>query len=220
MTTWFSVILGHPTALFVTALVSLWVVVDPTGNIFAFLALSSGCGPAEARALARRACTFSFLILAAFVFLGRLVLGFFGISLAAFQIAGGLILFRIAFDMLEGRGHFQRLDTSSSLMAADYRDIALVPLAVPLLSGPGAISTILVLTSRSAGLLDDGLILLALFLTFLCTYLFFRFAQQLSRLLKESGIRLLTRLMGLILAALAVQFVLDGVRTALSSGVQ
>jgi multiple antibiotic resistance protein len=200
--------------LFITSLVSLLVIVDPPGNIFSFLALSSGCSPDAARALARRACVYAFVILTAFIFAGRLVLNFFGITLAAFQIAGGLILFRIAFDMLEARGHFNRLDTSSSLVPTDYRDIALAPLAVPLLSGPGAISTILVLTSRSRSPWEDGIILCALLLTMLITYMVFRFAEPLLRFLKETGIRLLTRIMGLILAALAVQFVIDGLQAA------
>jgi multiple antibiotic resistance protein len=154
------------------------------------------------------------MILSLFIFIGRGFLKFFGISLPAFQIAGGLILFRIAFDMLEGRGHFNRLDTSSSLVAADYRDIALVPMTMPLLAGPGAISTILVLTSRSTSLLEDGLILAALGLIMFLTYVVFRFAEQLLSFLKESGMRLLTRIMGLILAALAVEFVIQGLRAA------
>ena len=149
--------------------------------------------------------------------LGRLLLQFFGITLPALQIAGGLILFRIAIDMLEGRGHFDRIDTSSSLNAADYRDLPLVPLAVPLLSGPGAISTVLVLTSRSQSYLEDGLILLSLALVLLLTYLCFRFAQSLLGLLNETRIRLLTRLTGLILGALAVQFVLEGLGAAFPS---
>lgn len=205
---------SHSLHLFVTSLVSLWVIVDPPGNILAYLTLSAGLTPEEARTLARRACLFSFLVLTTFIVAGRLVLAFFGITLPAFQIAGGLILFRIAFDMLEARGHFNRLDTSSSLVAEDYRDVALVPLAVPLLSGPGAISTVLVLTSRSRNLMEDGLIFLALALVMLSTYAAFRFAEPLLALLKDTGIRLLTRLMGLILAALAVQFVLDGLRAA------
>lgn len=200
--------------LFITSLVSLLVIVDPAGNIFSFLALSSGCSPDAARALARRACVYAFVILTAFIFAGRLVLNSFGITLAAFQIAGGLILFRIAFDMLEARGHFNRLDTSSSLVPTDYRDIALAPLAVPLLSGPGAISTILVLTSRSRNPWEDGIVLCALLLTMLITYMVFRFAEPLLRFLKETGIRLFTRIMGLILGALAVQFVIDGLQAA------
>lgn len=205
---------GRTTALFFTDLVPLLVIIDPLGNVFPYLALSAGHPPEAARALARRACLYAFVILTGFIFTGRLILYFFGITLAAFQIAGGLILFRIAFDMLEGRGHFNRLDTSSSLVAADYRDIALIPLAVPLLSGPGAISTVLVLTSRSHSVLEDGLVIGALLVTMIITYTIFSFAEPLHRFLKETGIRLLTRLMGLILAALAVQFVIDGILAA------
>ncbi|RJR33614.1 MAG: MarC family protein [Deltaproteobacteria bacterium] len=198
---------------FITAVISLFVVIDPTGNVFAFLALSSASGTARGD-LAWRSCLYAFLILAFFIILGRVVLTFFGISVPAFQIAGGLILFRIAFDMIEGRGHFNRLDTSSSLVAADYRDTALVPLAMPLMAGPGAISTILVLTSRSRSPLEDLLIFAALVLVVLLSYFAFRFAEQLLRYMKESGMRLLTRIMGLILAALAVEFVIQGLRAA------
>ena len=204
---------GPALSFFITALISLFVIIDPSGNVFPYLALSSPAA-GSGRSLARRACLYAFFILALFVVLGRLVLNFFGISLPAFQIAGGLILFRIAFDMIEGRGHFNRLDTSSSLVATDYRDTALVPLAMPLLAGPGAISTILVLTSRSRSHLEDGLILAALSLVMFLTYLVFRFAEQLLGFMKESGVRLLTRIMGLILAALAVEFVIQGLRAA------
>ncbi len=204
-------------SFFVTSFISLFVIVDPTGNIFPYLALSAGAAPGKARALAGRACLFGFLTLTFFVTLGRLVLTFFGISLPAFQIAGGLVLFRIAFDMMEGRGHFHRLDTSSSLTAEDYRDIALIPLAVPLLSGPGAISTVLVLTARSTSLLDDALLVTVVGLIMIISFIFFAFATRIMGFLKESGLRLLTRLMGLILAALAVEFVISGVKKAFPS---
>jgi multiple antibiotic resistance protein len=209
--------LGPLGAFFITCLVSLFIIIDPAGNIFPYLALSAGFAPSAARSLAWRSCLYAFLILALFIGVGRVILHSFGISLPALQIAGGLILFRIALDMLEGRGHFNRIDTSSSLDASHYQDVALVPLAVPLLSGPGAISTVLVLTSRSQNYLEDGLILLALVVIFLLTSIGFRFAQFLVNHLKESRIRLLTRLMGLIMAALAVQFVIDGLIAAFPS---
>ncbi|MGQ9689282.1 MAG: MarC family protein [Desulfobaccales bacterium] len=199
---------------FLTSVISLFVIIDPTGNIFPFLALSSGLSRPDVRRLAGRACLYSFLILTAFVALGRLVLKVFGISLPAFQIAGGLVLFRISFDMMEARGPFNRLDTSSSLSPCDYRDLALIPLAMPLLSGPGAISTILVLTARSKTILEDVLVATAVGLIMLLTYIFFLFASSIVNYLKESGVRLLTRLMGLILAALAAEFVLAGLRAA------
>jgi len=207
------VVFNTTLSFFITSIVSLFVIVDPTGNIFPYLSLSSGVAPGKARALAGRACLYSVLILTCFVGLGRL----FGISLPAFQIAGGLVLFRIAFDMMEGRGHFNRLDTSSSLVPGDYRDIALIPLAMPLLAGPGAISTVLVLTARSQNLLEDLLLVAAIVLIMLLAYILFCFAHRVMGFLKETGLRLLTRLMGLILAALAAEFVITGIRTAFPS---
>ena len=206
--------LGPIWSLFVTSLVSFFVIIDPTGNIFAYLALVSGSPAAAARRVAQRAGFYSFIILAAFALAGRFVIDFFGISLAAFQIAGGLILFRISFDMLQGRGHFNRLDTASSLRAEEYGDIALVPLAVPLLSGPGSITTALVLTSRARTLMENLTILLAAVIILLISYICFIFADRILALIKESSLRLLTRIMGLILTALAVQFVIQGLAAA------
>lgn len=210
-------IIGPLWSFFITSLISLFIIIDPPGNLFPYLSLSSDLSPQAARGLAGRACFFSFVILALFVIAGRFIIGFLGIGLPAFQIAGGLILFRIAFDMLEGRGHFNRLDTSSSLVAADYRDIALAPLAMPLLSGPGAITTVLVLASRAGNRVEDGLLLLAIIIILFFTYICFIFADRLLAVLKESSIRLLTRIMGLILCALAVQFVIQGLLAAFPS---
>ncbi len=206
--------LGPIGSLFITSLVSFFVIIDPTGNIFAYLALVTGLSAAAARRVANRACLYSLIILAAFALAGRFVIDFFGISLAAFQIAGGLILFRISFDMLQGRGHFNRLDTASSLRAEEYGDIALVPLAVPLLSGPGSITTALVLTSRAHNLLETLTILLAASLILLISYLCFINAHRILALIKETSLRLLTRIMGLILTALAVEFVIQGLTAA------
>jgi multiple antibiotic resistance protein len=207
-------VLGPLWSFFITSLISLFIIIDPPGNLFPYLALSAEFSPQGARGLASRACLFAFVILGLSVVLGRFIIDFFGIGLPAFQIAGGLILLRIAFDMLEGRGHFNRLDTSSSLVATDYRDVALVPLAMPLLSGPGAITTVLVLTSRAGNRLEEGLLLGAIALILVLTYISFIFAERLLARVKESSVRLLTRVMGLILAALAVQFVLQGLKAA------
>jgi multiple antibiotic resistance protein len=206
--------LGASGSFFITSLISLFVIIDPPGNIFPYIALSSDLSPQEARDLARRACIFSFAILAVFTVIGRSIIEFFGISLPAFQIAGGLILFRISFDMLEARGTFSRLDSNARSETRSYRDAALVPLAVPLLSGPGAITTVLVLTSRAQNHLEEGLIILSVLITLVFVFLAYLFTDKLLGLLKPSGIHLFTRIMGLILAALAVEFVLQGLRAA------
>jgi len=205
---------GSDWSFFITSLISLFVIIDPSGNIFPFLALEGGQPPRTARHVARRACLISFVILALFAAAGPYIIKFFGISLPAFQIAGGIILFRIAIDMLQGRGHFNRLDTASSLESSQYDDVALVPLAVPLLAGPGAITTILVLASRADTHTQYGSILLAAAIVLFITYFAFIFADRLLVLFKENRVRLLTRVMGLILAALAVEFVLQGLRAA------
>jgi multiple antibiotic resistance protein len=199
---------------FITSLVSFFVIIDPLGNLFPYLALTSEQSRDATRKVAGRACFYSFIILAVFVLVGRFILNFFGISLAAFQIAGGLILFRISFDMLHGRGHFNRLDTASSLKAEEYGDIALAPLAVPLLAGPGSITTALVLTSRAQTLAENLTILLATLIILFISYVCFIYANRILALIKETSLRLLTRIMGLVLTALAVEFVILGIRTA------
>ena len=201
-------------SVLITSLVSLFVILDPLGNIFPYLALTAGRPPAATRKVAGRACGYSFLILAVFALAGRFIIAFFGISLAAFQIAGGFILFRISIDMLQGRGHFNRLDTSSSLKAEEYGDIALVPLAVPLMAGPGSITTVLVLTSQAGTPAGSLSILAAATIILVVTYLCFIFAHQILALIKETSLRLLTRIMGLILTALAVQFIIQGLKSA------
>lgn len=206
--------LGPVASFFITSLISFFVILDPLGNIFPYLALTSEQPQASPGKVAARACFYSFVILALFSLVGRYILDLFGISLAAFQIAGGLILFWISLDMLRARGHFNRLDTASSLKAEEYGDIALVPLAVPLLAGPGAITTALVLGSRALSTAETLSILLAAMIILIGTYLCFVFARQIRPLLKESGARLLTRIMALILAALAVQFIIQGLRSA------
>jgi MarC family membrane protein len=209
--------LGLVGAFFITSLVSFFVILDPLGNIFSFLALTSGQPPAMARKTAGRACLYSFVLLALFSLVGRHILNFLGISLAAFQIAGGLILLRISFDMLHGSGHFNRLDTASSLKAEEYGDVALVPLAVPLIAGPGAITAALVLSSRAHVPAQNLSILLAAMIILIITFFCFFFAERIMSLFKENGARLLTRIMGLILTALAVQFIIQGVRGAFPS---
>jgi multiple antibiotic resistance protein len=206
--------LGPTWSFFITSLISLFVIIDPPGNVFPYLALAGQLSPQEARDLAWRACLFSFLVLTVSTVVGRFIIQFFGISLPALQIAGGLILFRIAFDMLEARGTFSRADAASKLETKNYRDMALVPLAVPMLSGPGAITTVLVLASRAKTQLENGLIILAALIILVLTYLVFVFADKILAFMKESSIKLLTRIMGLILAALAVEFVIQGIRAA------
>ena len=203
--------LRHLGDLFVSSFIALFVIVSPLANIFSFLTLTHGYELAQQREIARRSCLTAFLILTAFLFGGQYLLNFFGISLPAFQIAGGLLLFWISLDMLRGEPS-QRRDTAASLNDKEYNDIFLIPLAIPLLSGPGAITTTLMLANNAKNYVELLIILLTLALVMTVAYLFFVKAARLSNVLGRTGIRFATSLMGLILAALAVQFVLDGIR--------
>jgi multiple antibiotic resistance protein len=202
--------LNYLGGLFVKSFIALFVIVSPLANIFSFLSLTHGQELEQQRQVARRACLTAFLLLAGFLFGGQYLLLFFGITLPAFQIAGGLLLFWISLDMLRGEPSHRR-DTTASLTAEDYNDTFLIPLAIPLLSGPGAITTTLVLANEAKSYLELLIILLTLALVMIVAYLCFVNAVRLSKVLGRTGIRFATSLMGLILAALAVQFVLDGI---------
>jgi multiple antibiotic resistance protein len=205
--------LKHLGSLFVTSFIALFVIVSPLANIFSFLSLTHGYGPEQQREVARRSCFTAFLILAGFLFGGRYLLEFFGISLPAFQIAGGLLLFWISLDLLRGEpatSEGSGVDRSTG----ESKDIFLIPLAIPLLSGPGAITTTLMLANKSENFMEMLAVLLNLALVMALAYLCFVKAARLFIVLGRTGIRFATSLMGLILAALAVQFVLDGIRTS------
>jgi multiple antibiotic resistance protein len=197
--------------LFISSFIALFVIVSPLGNVFTFLSLTQGYDFQQQRQVARQSCGAAFLLLSSFLFVGQALLNFFGITLSAFQIAGGLLLFWISLDMLGGETSHRR-DTTSGLKAGEYHDISLIPLAIPLLGGPGAITTTLMLANKAGKTLDMLILLLALASVMTSAYLCFLNAARLSKVLGRTGIRFATSLMGLLLAALAVQFLLDGIR--------
>ncbi len=191
----------------ITAFVTLFVVIDPIGLAPLFVALTRGADPGHRRAVGLRACVIAAVILTLFGLLGEAVLGFAGISLAAFRIAGGVLLFLTALDMLFDRRTKRREDQHPN---AD--DPSVFPLATPLIAGPGAIATMILLTSRPGA---DAVWVISIHAVMLAvvglSYLFFLAADPVERLLGPVGINVVTRLFGMLLAALAVQFVMDGI---------
>lgn len=194
----------------VTAFATLFVVIDPPGLVPLFIALTRGMDGAHRKRLAVRACVIAFGILLAFGLLGDALLGFVGISLPAFRIAGGLLLFLTALDMLFER----RTQRREGQQAEADHDPSVFPLATPLIAGPGAIATMILLMGQagdwSVRLAVVGLMagLLAL------TCLTFLAAGSIERALGRTGTVVVTRLLGMLLAALSVQFVLDGIKGA------
>lgn len=188
--------------------VTLFVVIDPIGLTPIFVALTKGGSGAYRRTVALRALIIAAVLLTLFGLLGEQVLRFFGISMPAFRIAGGILLFITALDMLFERRTQRRKDQSEGENAPD--DPSVFPLATPLIAGPGAMAAMILLAGQTqswAGLAAVHLVMLAVLTTVL---VFFLAAGALERVLGETGINVLTRLLGMLLAALAVQFVLDG----------
>jgi multiple antibiotic resistance protein len=193
----------------VQAFVTLFVVIDPIGLAPLFVALTQGMAPAERNRVGLRALVIAFALLAAFGIFGQGLLAAIGISMPAFRISGGLLLFLIAVDMLFER----RSDRRERRATETLPDPSVFPLAMPLIAGPGALATMVLLASRHAG--DVALVVgvhLVVLLVLAVTWVFFRASSLIERLLGHTGIVVVTRLFGILLAALSVQFVLDGLR--------
>jgi multiple antibiotic resistance protein len=196
-------------AFYITSFVTLFVVIDPIGLAPLFVALTKGMTPQRRRAIGLRSLLISALLLTLFGVFGEAVLGFVGISMPAFRIAGGILLFLTALDML-----FERRTQRRQGQTADHaEDPSVFPLATPLIAGPGAIATMILLIGQTDGdLVAMALVHLVLFGVLLMTMLLFLAAGLLERLLGDVGVNVVTRLLGMLLAALSVQFVVDGVR--------
>lgn len=194
----------------VVALSSIFFLVDPFAAIPAFLAMTAGHDALVRRRMARRAAWTCFCVLSLFAFCGSLVFRIFGITLAAFEIAGGLILLLIGIEMLQARRSATQEHTSETQEGATKEDIGITPLGVPMLAGPGAISTVIVLTGASPRWLHVTVVFLAIVVTSFASYLILAGADRIRRRLGETGIRIMMRMMGLLLTAIAVQFVING----------
>ena len=199
-----------------TALVTLLVTLDPPGLAPLFIGLTLGMTRAGKREVALRASIIAFVILAAFALGGRFVLEALGVTIPAFRIAGGLLLFYIAFDMVFALKAERRSEIATDAMAIDHiRNVAAFPLAIPLMAGPGSITATMLLADRASG---DWLTLAGLLaiiaVAMAVGYLAFLAAERISGLLGTTGNVVATRMLGVVLAALAVQFAIDGAAQA------
>ena len=197
---------------FISAFVTLFVVIDPVGLAPLFVALTQGTTPHDRRKIAMRACLVSLGVLTLFGLAGDAVLNFVGISLPAFKIAGGILLFLTALDMLFERRSKRREDRTSE--EEDRPDPSVFPIAIPLIAGPGAIASMILLAGQVQGDLAAIVAIHAVMAaTILICLVFFLSAGVIEKLLGRTGIVVVTRLLGMLLAALSVQFVLDGLQT-------
>ena len=192
------------------ALSSVFFIVDPVATIPSFLVMTADDSESKRRRMARQAAWTCFIVLGLFSLAGSLIFKLFGITLPAFKIAGGLVLFLVAVDMLQARRSGTQEVTEERLEGAEKEEVGVTPLGVPMLAGPGAMSTVMVLTGQSRNWWQAIPVFAAIGVTALASYYILAGANRVRRFLGETGIRILMRLMGLVLTAIAVQFVLNG----------
>lgn len=199
--------------------VTLFVTVDPPGLAPIFIALTARMTSDERRQVALRSTVIAGLVLLFFAVAGEGVLTLLGITIPAFRIAGGLLLFYIAFEMVFAKRSERKSETAGRAMTLDeIRHMAVFPLAIPLVAGPGAISATILAASQAPSWAGLGLFLLVIAVVVGSCLGVFLVADRLDRLLGETGRVVIERLLGLILAALAVQFVADGIRALARMG--
>lgn len=197
--------------LFISALVTFFVVIDPPGCAPIFASLTTGATPRQRRAMAIRAIVIATFILVFFALLGEQLLGTLGITLDAFRIAGGIMLFLIAFEMVFEKRTQRREDRAQKIIdTPEIEDVSVFPMAMPMIAGPGTIASIMLLQARSQGIEESLVVLAALGIILLLTLLALLAAGPLMRLLGQRIEAVITRLLGVVLAALAAQFVIDG----------
>ena len=196
---------------------SVLFIVDPIAVIPSYLVVTRSETPAQRASTAKRACFAAAILLVAFAIGGTVIFKVFGITLPAFRIAGGLILWVVAMDMLRAQRTTQ--ESSAEIIEGEVKDdVALTPLAMPMLAGPGAISTVMVLAAQAHTMPQKLVVYSSIAVTAFLSWIALRVGERLVQRMGQTGIRVMTRIMGLLLAAIAVQFVISGAQEALGLG--
>jgi multiple antibiotic resistance protein len=207
-----------PMEFVISALVTLLVVVDPVGLVPTFIGITHGLPSSARRSVALRASVIATIVLIGAALIGEWLLRTLSISLPAFRIAGGLLLFSIASEMVFGLRTQRQSQTAEQAIDERVRNIAAFPLAIPLMAGPGAITAAVLLAGRSQGDLTKLTLLIGVIVAVvLVCVVAFLLAERIARLFGTTGNIVLSRLLGVLLAALAVQFVVDGVRALIAA---
>ena len=205
--------------LFLSAFITLFVVIDPPGCAPIYAGLTKGATPAQSRSMAVRACLIAGAILVVFALFGEDLLGALHIELDSFRIAGGLMLFLIALDMVFEKRTQRREQRAEKVNAehvpgAEVEDVSVFPMAMPMLAGPGAIASIMLLTAKAHGVAPTLMVLAALAAVLVLTMLALIAASPLMKLFGARVEAVITRLLGVLLAALAAQYVIDGLKAS------
>lgn len=194
---------------FIYTFVSFFIIVNPVEATMVFVSLTAGASPAERARISLRTTAVAYSIALIFAIGGDLILRFFGITVDSLRVAGGVLLFLVAMDMLRAKPN-KKITTAEILDAGGRDDVSVFPLATPLLTGPGAITTVIVLMGAAPGITHKLIVLLALTATFAVTYPILLSSELIDRIMGLTGILVLTRILGLILGAIAVDFAATG----------
>jgi multiple antibiotic resistance protein len=195
---------------FVYAFASIFVIVNPVAGLITFISLTSEMTADERNATVKRAVMVACLLAIVFAISGELILGFFGVTVDCLRVAGGLLLFTVALDMLHARVSRESVTAEEIRDASRREDVSIFPIAIPLLTGPGAITTVILVMRAGAAPELKMMVIVAILLTFALSYLIFRFANRINRIMGVTGSLVITRVMGLLLGAVAVNFVSIG----------
>ncbi len=206
----------YPTLEFAVVTFSLiFFIVDPVGNIPFFLTLTEGATAEERKRTAFRASIATFVILVFFAFVGEWILRLLRVTISSFQIAGGILIFIIAISMLQARRSRARSTPEEEHDRLPEDDVSIFPLAIPMMSGPAAITTVMVMINLSKSITQRAMVVLAILVTSIACYFILKESGRLLKVLRQTGLNVLSRLMGLLLAVIAVQFVVDGIKEVL-----
>ena len=202
--------------LYISSLITFFVVIDPPGCAPIYAGLTAGASPAHSRAMAIRAVMVASGILLVFALFGEVLLHGLGISLASFRIAGGIMLFLIALEMVFEKRTERREDRAAKVANdPEVEDVSIFPMAMPMIAGPGSIASVMLLMSRNSGIERSAVVLAAMVTILLLTLIALLSAGPIMRVLGAKIEAVITRLLGVLLAALAVQFVIDGLEATL-----
>ena len=192
------------------AIVGIFVIVDPIGSVGIFLAVTQGFAAEKTAKAARFAGLTVAAVLIVSALMGQAILDLFGIRLASFSVAGGILFLILAVEMIKGEGVSQTRQSHDQVELIP--STAIVPLGVPLMAGPGAISTVILASPGSANWFETAILISSIVVLGLITWLCFSYAQYIGKLIGDIGIQLISRIMGLILAALAVEYMVKGIQ--------
>jgi multiple antibiotic resistance protein len=205
----------------ITVFAAVFAIVNPIGNIPVFVAITQDYTPEQKRRVIRKVCIVAASVLLAFGIFGNYIFAIYGITIPAFKIAGGLLLFSIAFNMTRGQVGRTKMTGEEHEEALEKEEVGVVPLGIPLFAGPGAITTVMIYisfaTTSGDELFDLSSIFLSIVFTVIASYFLLRYAEPIFSRMGKSGAGAFTRIMGLLLAAIAIEFIITGTFSAIDS---